>query len=56
MALLPKPDVKYKITDVSLDYEIITQPDFARHIMMEYESMALLYDRVLRGRQISVNK
>ena len=51
-----KPDTKYKITDVSLEYETVTQPDLARHIMMEYQSMALPYDRVLRDRQIPVNK
>ena len=50
------PDVKYKITDISLEYEIVTQPDLARSIRSEYQSMALLYDRILRHRQISVNK
>ena len=55
--LSPKvPDVKYKITDISLEYEIVTQPDLARSIRSEYKSMALLYDRILRHRQISVNK
>ena len=51
-----KPDTKYEITDVSLEYEIITQPDLARQIAMEYQSMALPYDRVLRDRQIPVDK
>ena len=51
-----KPDIKYKTTDVSLEYEIITQPDVTKCIMMEYQSMALLYDRVLGDRQIPVNK
>ena len=50
------PDAKYKITDVSLEYEIVTQPDLVRSIRSEYESMALLYDRILRHRQIPVNK
>ena len=50
------PDAKYKITDISLEYEIITQPDLVRSIRSEYQSMALLYDRILRHRQISVNK
>ena len=50
------PDAKYKITDISLEYEIVTQPDLARSIKDEYQSMALLYDRILRHRQISVNK
>ena len=42
-----KPNAKYKIMDVSLEYEIITQPDLTRCIMI---------DRVLRDRQIPVNK
>ena len=50
------PDAKYKITDISLEYEIVTQTTLAKHISDEYESMALLYDRVLRHRQIRVNK
>ena len=50
------PDAKYKITDISLEYEIITQPDLTRSIMSEYQHMALLYDRILRHIQISVNK
>ena len=50
------PDAKYKITDISLEYEIVTQPTLARSIATEYQSMALLYDRVLRHRQMKVNK
>ena len=50
------PDAEYKITDISLEYEIATQPDLARSVRSEYQSMALLYDRILRHRQISVNK
>ena len=50
------PDAKYKITDISLEYEIITQPDLARSIRFEYQQMALLYDRILRHRKIIVNK
>ena len=55
---MPKvPDAKYKITDISLEYEIATQPDLARSIRSEYEHMALLYDRIiLRHRKIIVNK
>ena len=33
-----------------------TYPDLARSIRSEYQSMALLYNRILRHRQISVNK
>ena len=39
-----------------LEYEIVMQPDIARHIAMEYQSMALPYDTVLRDRQIPVDK
>ena len=54
---LPKvPDAKYKITDISLEYEIATQPDHARSIRSKYQHMALLYDRILRHRKIIVNK
>ena len=50
------PDAKYKITDISLEYEIVTQHTLAKHISDEYQSMALLYDRVLKHRQIKLNK
>ena len=50
------PDAKYKITDISLEYVIVTHPTLAKHISDEYQSMALLYDTVLRHRQIKVNK
>ena len=42
--------------DISLEYEIITQPDLMRSIRSEYQHMALLYDRILRHRKIIVNK
>ena len=50
------PDATYKITDISLEYEIVTQPDLARSIRSEYQHMALLYERILRHRKIIVNK
>ena len=50
------PDAKYKITDISLEYEITTEPNLVRSIRSEYQSMALLYDRILRHRKIIVNK
>ena len=46
------PDAKYKITDISLEYEIVIQPILAKYISDVYQSMALLYDRVRRHRQI----
>ena len=50
------PDSNYKITDISLEYEIATQPDVARSIRSEYQHTALLYDRILRHRKVIVNK
>ena len=50
------PDATYKITDISLEYEFVTQPDLARSIRSEYQHMALLYDRILRHSKIIVNK
>ena len=56
-AISPKvPDAKYKTTDISLEYEIATQPDLVRSIWSKYQHMALLYDRILRHRKITVNK
>ena len=46
-------DAKYEISNISLEYEIVTQPTLAKHISDEYQSMALLYERVLR---LKVNK
>ena len=51
-----KPNTRYKIVDVFVEYQIIAKPDLARHITMEYQSMALPYDRVLSDRQIPVNR
>ena len=50
------PDAEYKITDISLEYEIVTQSDLARSIRSEYQHIVLLYDRILRHRKIIVNK
>ena len=51
-----KTDATYKITDISLEYDIVTRPELTRHISDEYQSMVLLYDRILRHRQVPVNK
>ena len=50
------PDAKYVISNISLEYEIITQHTLARHISDEYQNMVLLYDRILRHRRVKVNK
>ena len=35
-----KLDAKHEISDISLEYEIVTQPDLARHASDEYQNMA----------------
>ena len=50
------PDAKYEISNISLEYEIVTHSDLARSIKAEYDEMVLPYDRILRHRQIKVNK
>ena len=51
-----KTDATYKITDISLEYDIVTQPELARSIRSEYNKMVLLHDRVIQHNQIPVNK
>ena len=51
-----KTDATYKITDISLEYDIVTQPELTRSIRSEYDKMVLLYDRVIQHSQIPVNK
>ena len=50
------PDAKYEISNISLEYEIVTNSTLARSIKTEHDEMALLYDKILRHRQIPVNK
>ena len=45
-----------KSQNISLEYEIVTQPDLARSIKTAYDEMVLLYDRILRHRLVKVNK
>ena len=46
--------MKFQISPI--EYDIVTQPTLAKYISDEYQNMALLYDRVLRHRQVKVNK
>ena len=50
------PDAKYEISNIFLEYEIVTHSALARSIKTEYDEMVLLYDRILRHRKIPVNK
>ena len=51
-----KTNATYKITDISLEYDIVTQPDLGRFVKAEYNKMVLLYDRVHQHSKIPVNK
>ena len=51
-----KTDATYKITDISLEYDIVTQPKLVHTIRSEYDKMVLLYDRVIQHSQTPVNK
>ena len=51
-----KTDAKYEISDIFSEYKIVTQSDLTRSVSDEYLNMAFLYNRVLRHRQIRVNK
>ena len=50
------PDALHEISNISLEYEIVTQPELARSIKAEYDEMVLYYDRILRHKRIPVNK
>ena len=50
------PDAKYEIKDIALEYEIVIQQDLSSSISTEYQNKALQCDRILRYRQIPVNK
>ena len=52
----PSSDASYKISNISLEYEIVTQPDVASRIATEYQSIVLWYDRILRHSTKPVNK
>ena len=51
-----KTNATHKITDISLEYDIVTQPELAHSIRSEYDNMVLLYDRVIQHSQLTVNK
>ena len=50
-------DASYTIDNISLEYDMVTQPEIARMIRNQYAShLAVLYERVLRHRKIVANK
>ena len=50
-------DASYDIENISLEYEIVTQPELARMIANQYNGrLAILYDRIMRRRKIRRDK
>jgi len=50
-------DASYSIDNISLEFDMVSNPELARLIQNQYSSsLAILYDRVLRHRKIICNK
>ena len=50
-------DASYDIENISLEYEIVTQPELAGMIANQYNGrFAILYDQILRHRKITRDK
>ena len=50
-------EASYSIGSISLEFDVVTQPELARMIRNQYTGrLAILYDRVLRHRRISKDK
>lgn len=50
-------DTSYNIENISLEYDMVTQPELARMIHNQYASrLVILYDRILRHRRINGDK
>ena len=50
-------DASYNIENLSLEYDMVTQPELARMIHNQYNGrVAILYDRMMRHRKISRDK
>ena len=50
------PDATYTISNISLEFNIITNASLASQIRTEYMKCSILYDRILRARIIPINK
>ena len=47
----------YTVSNISLEYDIVTQPELARIIRNQYmNKLTVLYDRCLRHRKMLINK
>ena len=50
------PDATYTISNISLEFDTITNASLASQIRTEYMKSSILYDRILRARIIPINK
>ena len=50
------PDAAYTISNISLEFDTITNASLASQIRTEYMKSSILYDRILRARIIPLNK
>ena len=50
-----KPDATYTISNISLEFDTITNTSLASQIRTEYMKSSILYDRILRTRIIPLN-
>ena len=51
-----KPDATYTISNISLEFDTITNTSLASQIRTKYMKSSILYDRILRARIIPLNK
>ena len=49
------PDATYKISNISLEFDTITNASLASKIRTEYMKSSILYDRIFRARIIPLN-
>ena len=49
------PDVSYTISNISLEFDTLTNTSLASQIRTEYMKTSILYDRILRSRIIPLN-
>ena len=50
------PDATYKISNISLEFDTITNASLASQIRTKYMKCSIRYDRILRARIIPINK
>ena len=50
------PDATYTISNISLEFDTMTNASLASQIRMEYMKSSILYDRILRARIIPLDK